>query len=358
VKPTALGAYIFAGGFTLGVREHFKVLAHFEDGPFGVKTAERNLGLPVFQDPATWPADNYKSVDFLYANPPCAPFSVAGHSPLHKRGLEAKWYERDPRTSCIYATFSLLERIRPTVWAWESVIPAWSKGRDLVDGLTARARKLGYGAYYVFLSVQDLGLPQRRKRFFCVFSKVAIPFAYARRDPAAYVTVGQAWEGAFGDPAGTRDGYQSPSSEQARQLLKTCPPGMALRRHWEALNPESKRTIGKRGQVVGRPAFNRQRLTLEASSPTILGGAHLYHPLEDRVLTVPEQQVLCGYPPDYAFIPSTPGRPDLYAQIAKAVTPPAGRWLARNVRKGVEAAVPTDRHARVVDFIKDVFEEV
>jgi len=40
------------------------------------------------------------------------------------------------------------------------------------------------------------------------------------------------------------------------------------------------------------------------------------------------------------------------------VTPPAGRWLARNVRKGVEAAVPTDRHARVVDFIKDVFEEV
>ena len=29
----ALGTYIFAGGFTLGVKKHFDVLAHFEDKP-------------------------------------------------------------------------------------------------------------------------------------------------------------------------------------------------------------------------------------------------------------------------------------------------------------------------------------
>jgi len=38
----AVGAYIFAGGFTLGVRQHFNGLCHLEEGSYGVATMRKN----------------------------------------------------------------------------------------------------------------------------------------------------------------------------------------------------------------------------------------------------------------------------------------------------------------------------
>jgi len=47
-KPTALGCQIYAGGFTLGVRRYFRVLAHLELNNYGVSTVARNLPrLPI-----------------------------------------------------------------------------------------------------------------------------------------------------------------------------------------------------------------------------------------------------------------------------------------------------------------------
>src|SRR5260370_23897113 len=78
---TALGVYIFGGGFTVGVkRAGFRVLGHLEDGPFGVSTAKRNhpeLSGHIHTDPASWPLDQFGMVDFVYGNPPCAPWSQA-----------------------------------------------------------------------------------------------------------------------------------------------------------------------------------------------------------------------------------------------------------------------------------------
>ena len=47
----ALGTYIFAGGFTLGVKKHFDVLAHFEDKPgLYKKTVKANFpDLPIYE---------------------------------------------------------------------------------------------------------------------------------------------------------------------------------------------------------------------------------------------------------------------------------------------------------------------
>ena len=47
----ALGTYIFAGGFTLGVKKHFDVLAHFEEKPgLYKKTAKANFpNLPIYE---------------------------------------------------------------------------------------------------------------------------------------------------------------------------------------------------------------------------------------------------------------------------------------------------------------------
>jgi len=83
-KPKAVGAYIFAGLFTVGVCEHFDVLCHLEDGPFGVATARKNWpDMPIHTDPATWPTKELRreGVTLIYCNPPCAPWSKAAPSP-------------------------------------------------------------------------------------------------------------------------------------------------------------------------------------------------------------------------------------------------------------------------------------
>lgn len=69
---------MFAGGFTLGVREYFDVLCHLEDGKFGVETAKKNLKIPIHQDCRSWPLEDLGRVDLVYCNPPCSPWSTAG----------------------------------------------------------------------------------------------------------------------------------------------------------------------------------------------------------------------------------------------------------------------------------------
>lgn len=74
-KPTALGSFIFAGGFSLGVSESFDVLAHLEETNYGVATVRRNFpDLPVRVGRDRWPLDALAAgsqIDWIFGNPPC-----------------------------------------------------------------------------------------------------------------------------------------------------------------------------------------------------------------------------------------------------------------------------------------------
>jgi len=339
----AIGVYIFAGGFTLGVkRAGFDVLAQLEDGPYGGATTNRNHpGMPVHASPATWPLDELRAagpIDFVFGNPPCAPFSNAGIS--HKKvGMMNDHWKRDPRTSCITKMFGVLERVEPTVWAWESVQPALRRGREMVDELTAVARAHGYAATYVLLNAVDIGVPQIRRRFFCVFHRVAIDWEYNRVPKR---TVRDAWAPLLID--GVVDGSPTPpkptNNPEHLELLKTIPPGGSLRKAWERAHPPETRVLNNHGTVKGRPRFLDVRLDYDEPSPTLTGGATKFHPTEDRYITLLEQQLLCGYPPEYVF--EGPNLSNKYAQTAQAVMPPVGEWLARNVRRAIERGAPVD----------------
>ena len=331
-RPTALGAFIFAGGFTVGIkRAGFDVLAHFESGDFGVATTVRNHGdFPVFTDPKTWPVSSFADkVDFVYANPPCAPFSHAGIS-HQKQGQMHDWWKRDPRVSCIHQTFSLLEGLRPKVWAWESVQPAFKRGRELVDELTEVAKHKGYSASYVFLNAAHLGVPQRRRRVFIMFHNIALDWEYLKVERET--TIREAWEGL--DP-GT-DRIKLPNN--FLELVGKVPPGGSPRDVWEKLNPPETRTLNKNGSVHGRPALSVYRLEWDKPSGTMIGGPHIIHPSVDRFITIKEAQVICGYPRDYEFVAGSPGA--VYPQIARAVMPPVGAWLGANVARAVARNEP------------------
>jgi DNA (cytosine-5)-methyltransferase 1 len=338
-QPTALGAYIFAGGFTLGVREHFQVLAHFEEGPFGVPTVRHNMpDLPVFVGQENWPIQQTAgSVDWLYGNPPCAPWSTAGHKPTlgkdatvdHNKGR----YLSDERTKCTDRLFELLLELQPKAFTWESVARAYTAGKQFVDDKTAFCLANGYSVTHLILNGQKCGLAQPRKRFFFLAHRVALPIT---PPDEPYMTVSDAWKPMEGKPIGPHGNI----SKVIASLLEQNPAprgGGKLMEMWEESEYAKNVKLSVQGYRFTRPGFLHARVHFDKHSPTVTGGQHLYHPTEIRHLSIKEQQLLCGYPYDYEF----QGKVTVcYAQIARAVLPPVGKWLASQVRAALDANVP------------------
>lgn len=321
--PTALGCYIFAGGFTVGVARHFNVLAHFEEGPYGTETAAHNLPFlrgKIFTDPATWPVEDYvRRVDFVYGNPPCAPWSVCS------AGRKVPW-RLDPRVGCAQRLYSLLDRIEPKVWAFESVRPAFTKGREMIDDMALKAMDRGYDATALMVEGTRHGVPQRRPRFFLVLSKYRLP--WEPTEVTRLPTVGDAFAKPFKSFTCTKEG-----SKFFLALVRRTKQGQRVAAKFNELYPERVAEAERTGEwCKGRPSFQNIRLDPSEPSCTITGGAKQIHPTEHRLISIEESQALCGYPRDFKFLGSIGMQ---YRQVAQAVMPPVGEYLARMVRDGL-----------------------
>lgn len=347
---TAIGAYIFAGGFTAGVSRHFKVKAHFEDGPFGVATSKKNFpGLEVFEDPRSWPGpDRVGRADFIYCNPPCAPWSAAS------AGRKVHWLN-DPRVQCVRNAFALVGRYRPKAWCFESVRGAYTQGREMIDDMIQEARGLGYKPTCLLTEALWMGVPQRRARFFLVLTQNEVD-----------------WTPAGGDvtpcgPTLTRGVPAEPRAALGRHgdLIRELKPGGSLKELWESKN---RRLVAKIEQqkldrkaelqeardlklknlahlenqkkliVPGRPGFQTRRIDPDRPAFTLTGGANKIHPYEDRYLSVKEHAALCGFPDDYEFVGNVGNQ---YAQVAKGLMPPVAEWLAKNVAAAIRSGART-----------------
>jgi DNA (cytosine-5)-methyltransferase 1 len=350
----AIGAYIFAGGFTEGVKKHFDVLGHLEDGPYGTETSLANHEELLFiaKSPNDWLDPKFWAtidVDFVYCNPPCAAWSQAGTKPRKsgKRDYTNGFDPRDKRPACFENCVSLLELARPRVLAVESVQGAWSKGRPFIERQAARARELGYGLDVVLFDAFDAGLPQRRKRAFFVFTTLELD--WTRPDVAGPRTVRETFEWAFGADADPKPENLN-VSDAYLELLRDTPEGGRLMDAYHRAFGNSRYDDVKQ-RYVGRPSFLHRRLRFDGPGFCV-GGDACYHPVLDRTVSVRESQVLAGYPIGYAFAGKSAAQK--YPQINQAVTPPAGAWLASIVAPGIDRATPRGAgpgQIRVIDLV-------
>ena len=326
-EPTALGVHVYAGGFTLGMRRRFRVLAHLEDGTFGVETFSANFpGIPVFTSRSEWPLDELRGrVDVVYGNPPCAPFSSVG-----SRG---RW-EGDARVQGLLDLVDVGMAVRPRAWVWESVCQAYTAGRRLAEQATARFMELGYAVTHLFTNAVLHGVPQSRERYHCIAHDFRIPW----RQPAEpVVTVREALEGVAPDSWASLPSALTP-------LLPYVLPGCAAPRVFEWLMGYRRHV---RGPVAGRPAQVLRRARWDTPAHTIVGGPCVLHPDEDRLLSPAEHSALCGYPRDYVWTGSLTER---YRQVGRSVTPGVAAYLAEMLRMGLEENETAPQEASVVDF--------
>ena len=112
------------------------------------------------QDITKWDKDI--ECDLIMHGSPCQDFSVAG---LGKGGDKGS----GTRSSLMYETLRIVEKLKPKYVIWENVKNLLSKKhRHNFDAYLDAMDKLGYKSKYKVLNAKDFGVPQNRERVFTV----------------------------------------------------------------------------------------------------------------------------------------------------------------------------------------------
>lgn len=319
-KPKAVGAYIFAGGFTLGMEAAgFRVTDHLEDGKFGAETIKKNRPeIRLHQNPANWPIENLLGPAVVFCNPPCAPWSTAGIVKGQTTAQQSDWRSH-PSTQCVERCFSLLDRLKPKIWCFESVRQVYTKAGELLDDMADRAMLAGYSVDDVFVEAHHHGVPQRRKRYFMVCRTVECAYEPPIRHkiPTVYEALAQVSD---------LDDSITPTPETVAGVASLVGQGENVRKIWDRENAEGRTPTTK------RPAFLYDRLRGDSPSYTILGSCNKLHPDEDRMITVEETKALCKFPNNYELVGLTG---DCYAQLGKGVCPPVAEYMGRQFMRAI-----------------------
>lgn len=112
------------------------------------------------QDITKWGKDI--EADLIMHGSPCQDFSVAGKNAGGDKGSGT-------RSSLMYETLRIVEKVKPKYVIWENVKNLLSKKhRHNFDAYLEAMEKLGYHSTYQVLNAKDYGVPQNRERVFTV----------------------------------------------------------------------------------------------------------------------------------------------------------------------------------------------
>lgn len=112
------------------------------------------------QDITKWDKDI--KVDLIMHGSPCQDFSIAG---LGKGGDESS----GTRSSLMYETIRIVEKLKPKYVIWENVKNLLSKKhRHNFDAYIEKMEELGYESRFQIMNAKDYGVPQNRERVFTI----------------------------------------------------------------------------------------------------------------------------------------------------------------------------------------------
>lgn len=112
------------------------------------------------QDITKWDKNIY--ADLIMHGSPCQDFSLAGLNAGGDKGSGT-------RSSLMYETIRIVEKIKPKYVIWENVKNLLSKRHiHNFNAYLEALEKLGYINYYQVLNAKDYGIPQNRERVFTI----------------------------------------------------------------------------------------------------------------------------------------------------------------------------------------------
>lgn len=150
----------------------FEIADYVEIDKYAVKSfnAIHNTSFEP-QDVCDW--NKEIEVDLIMHGSPCQDFSIAGRQAGGDEGSGT-------RSSLMYETIRIVEKLKPKYVIWENVKNVLSKKH--IHNFTNYINKLSdlnYNTYYQILNAKDFGIPQNRERLFCVSIRKDIDKGYA-----------------------------------------------------------------------------------------------------------------------------------------------------------------------------------
>lgn len=153
----------------LGI-EH-EIVDAVEVDPYAVKSFNAVHGTNFEpQDITKWDKDI--DVDIIMHGSPCQDFSSAG---LQKGGDK----DSGTRSSLMYETLRIVEKLKPKYVIWENVKNLLSKKHiHNFENYIRQMELLGYNSTYRVLNAKDYGVPQSRERVFTVSIRKDLPYDF------------------------------------------------------------------------------------------------------------------------------------------------------------------------------------
>jgi len=171
-ETTVLDLFCGAGGFSLGFAEAgFTTIAGIDINEHALATYDVNheaeaLNLDIGEEEPDDILDELgvepEDIDVVVGGPPCQGFSRAG--------------DRDPdddRNDLVDDYFTLLNHVRPEMFAMENVPSIRSHDGDALGRLERNIENIGYEYDYEVLDAADYGVPQNRRRLILIGSEYA-----------------------------------------------------------------------------------------------------------------------------------------------------------------------------------------
>lgn len=321
MKHTAVGIFVYAGGFSVGMSKKFNILAHLENTPaYASKTSQLNFpNVPIFEGPSGRPKFQ---PDVVYSNPPCAVFSCLGKN----FGKKDQW-RGDPRLNDWRDAVDYAIGSGAKAFVGESVPQLLTHGREFAAEQSRKLMDAGYAVWWYRHDLKFHGMPQQRRRVMILASKYQLEFPAANTDRKLIKQVL--------DDAHKTDHYCECADLEA-ELYQYVP-------EWGGFAESYDKLFKDQLKGKGRPRFVTHKIGYEGICGTVAGD-YMFHPEHPRKLTVEEHAALCGYPADYqwAFDGSRYQYGRTVSEIARAVMPPVATAVAEILHKGIEAGKPAD----------------
>jgi DNA (cytosine-5)-methyltransferase 1 len=301
-KPIAIDLFSGCGGLTLGLKQAgFRVLAAVELDPLAVETYVVNhkrvrlwqRDIRRVSVAETMRALNLArgELDLLAGCPPCQGFSSM-------TTLNGKRQMRHPQNDLVFDFLRFVRRLLPKAVMLENV-PGLARSGQFRK-LRAALGRLGYACEYTVLDAAKYGVPQRRRRFVLVGSRIStVRFA---REARVRRTVRHALT-KLGKRA-REDALHTLGEKRSRRiaaLIRRIPKNGGSRLDLgSARQLQCHRACDGFKDVYGRMAWND-------SAPTITGGCvnpskgRFLHPTKNRTITLREAALLQTFPPAYFF---------------------------------------------------------
>lgn len=381
MSKTAIDLFAGGGGLSVGfLKAGFEVVLGLDNWRPAKITFEFNHPGSTFllKDASEVTGDEMRraagiaEVDVLLGGPPCQGFSTAG-----KRALD------DPRNTLVRQFLRLATELQPKFVVMENVEGFVSfVGGRLVDEVVEVMTRIGYKSWQRVLQAADYGVPQRRKRFFLVATRLSVEYSFPQPthrgsnnanlvsphlplwltfwDAVSDLPVIKAGESASAYASPPRNDYQvarrnnsdvlyehtAPHhTEKLIKLMSFVPPGKSAFDVWDEI-PEELRPTSGFANSYGRIVANESAPTITRNFTTP-SSAQCIHPLVDRALSLREGARAQSFDDTFRFFGSFT---DNRLLIGNAVPPLLAEAVADSVKDALDEYEDSDLETKEAVF--------